>query len=60
MMYKCPKCDGKGYYWNKGETLLIGILSLGMIPFMDAISEADNRGCKKQCEVCDEKGVIHA
>ena len=56
----CPKCKGEGVVINRSAQIGSGLLSIGMIPLMDAItsrSPADSL-FSYECPVCRGHGWL--
>ncbi len=56
----CPKCNGEGYLWNRGQQIATGLLTLGMWPLMDI---ATSNGPKdslmsRKCNACKGQGWV--
>jgi len=58
MIYKCPKCNGKGYYWDRSDLLIETLFTAGVMTIINALTEPDEAGAKKPCGICDESGII--
>lgn len=56
----CPKCKGEGYIMNRGQQLAAGIISLGVIPLMDAVLSNGPREShlSRKCPICKGTGWI--
>jgi len=59
MIYKCPKCKGKGYYWDKDQLLLTGVFTAGLLPLLySLLPPGDANMYRKDCYICDGEGII--